>query len=123
MNIKKHKSGVGHYIAQRVTAVALIPLTIWFLVLIINLLQVNSLVGIYAFVTSPLKISAIILFTVTFLYHGYLGLQVVIEDYIHNNLIKRILLITLLFFCVASIAVSIITLCYYCFIIRLMVMC
>lgn len=86
------KSGVGHFIAQRVSALALVilvPLFVW---------AVASLPGAdyasaYAFVGSPYGAILTLLTLTAALYHMRLGLQVVIEDYIHKPMSKALLLI------------------------------
>ncbi len=78
------KEGVGHWWAQRLTALALVPLTIWFAA------SVAALTGashpeMVAWAGSPLVAGLLILLIVATFYHNYLGLQVVIEDYVHHE--------------------------------------
>lgn len=75
------KSGSHHWWMQRISAVALIPLAIWFVVIVINT-TVND-VSIVSILGSPMNTVLMILFFAATLYHGTLGLQVVIEDYVH----------------------------------------
>ncbi|MGZ9033996.1 MAG: succinate dehydrogenase, hydrophobic membrane anchor protein [Rhodospirillales bacterium] len=98
------KEGVRHWWAQRVTAIALVPLSIWFVVAVISLMgadytEYQAWIG--QFGNALLMIlTALVLF-----YHGYLGMQVVIEDYVHGEGAR---VITLLFFkfVLAALAVS-----------------
>ena len=101
-NIKSVSGGgTGHYIKQRVTAIALIPLTIWFVISVIMILQSPAL-EIPQFIVSPFNLVVTILFILAFLYHGTLGMQTIIEDYIHCKLLKQMPLISLLFVSIIS---------------------
>jgi succinate dehydrogenase / fumarate reductase membrane anchor subunit len=75
------KSGTSHWWMQRVTAVALIPLSFW----LINFLGL-SLTAPYqqtlAWLTAPVNTVCIIAWIIAVFYHAALGLQVVIEDYV-----------------------------------------
>lgn len=86
------REGVGHWWAQRLSAILLVPLSIWFLV------SASALVGAeYAdarvFLAQPLNAFLMMAFVLTLLYHGMLGIQVVIEDYIHQRALELGLLI------------------------------
>lgn len=101
------KSGVEHFWAQRATAVALVPLTVWFV------WAVAAHVGapyeqVIAFLANPFNAAAMALFVLTGLYHMVLGLQVVIEDYIHSEAMKLALLLTMRFAAFAVGAISVI---------------
>jgi succinate dehydrogenase / fumarate reductase membrane anchor subunit len=81
------KSGTEHWWAQRVTAVALVPLTIWFVVSLI------AHVGapyeeVRAWIGAPVPAVLMICLVVAMFYHAQLGLQVVIEDYLHREPVK-----------------------------------
>ncbi len=78
------KNGVGHWWAQRVTAVALVPLVIWFVASIV-LLSNCSYERFTAWIGSPLPAVLTILLIVATFHHAQLGLQVVIEDYVHRE--------------------------------------
>lgn len=81
------KAGTKHFVAQRVTAILLVFLGLWFAGSIISLdVLVHGVV--VAFVADPLNVFLLTLLTVTLAYHSYLGVQVVIEDYVHANGIK-----------------------------------
>jgi succinate dehydrogenase / fumarate reductase membrane anchor subunit len=84
--------GVNHWRAQRVTAVALAPLSIWLLWQLLALpdaafVTVKAWIGHGA---NPVLLSLTILLAS---WHGWLGLQVVIEDYLHRVLMKTALLL------------------------------
>ena len=86
------KEGVGHWWAQRLTALALIPLTLWIAA------SVAAMTGaghseVADWIASPLVAGLLILLIFATFYHSYLGLQVVIEDYVHHEGIKLALLL------------------------------
>lgn len=76
------KEGVGHWWAQRVTAVALVPLMLWFVVSLIALIGADH-ASFTAWVRQPLNAILMTLLLVAGFHHLQLGLQVVIEDYVH----------------------------------------
>lgn len=92
------KSGSGHFIGQRISAIALVVLMPLFL---INLAA--NVGGTYAetiaFLGSPFGAILTLLAMTAALYHMRLGLQVVIEDYLHRPATKAILLIANTFIC------------------------
>ncbi len=77
------KAGVEHWWLQRLTAIALAPLTIWVVVLLLKTQSVNY-ATVRELVASPLNAALLACWVVAVLWHAQLGLQVVIEDYIHN---------------------------------------
>ncbi len=86
------KEGAHHWKAQRLTAVALIPLCIWFLSGIICLAG-KPHADLVAWVQNPWTATLLILFLFSLFYHMALGLQVVIEDYVSSTGTKTILLL------------------------------
>lgn len=74
-------NATGHFWYQRVTAVALIPLSVWLLVLLDKALTAPYADTI-AWLTSPINAVAIIAWTVAVIFHAALGVQVVVEDYV-----------------------------------------
>ena len=74
------KEGVHHWWMQRVTAIALIPLVVWFAISLVMLTGADFAV-VRAWIGSPLVMVLLTLTIVVGLYHGQLGLQVVWEDY------------------------------------------
>ncbi len=95
------KSGVHHWWMQRVTAIAMIGLSIWF---VISLLTLPSLRQDDAtrWLQEPHNTMLFLVMMVVMLYHSRLGLQVVIEDYIHNKAAKVTSLIALYFVNIAA---------------------
>ncbi|MFP4207640.1 MAG: succinate dehydrogenase, hydrophobic membrane anchor protein [Wenzhouxiangella sp.] len=84
--------GVAHWWAQRFTAILLIGLTIW-LVLALSSLVGASHAEASAWLGQPFNAAMAILFVITSLYHARLGLQVIIEDYIHHRVVEVTLLV------------------------------
>jgi succinate dehydrogenase / fumarate reductase membrane anchor subunit len=92
------KHGVGHWISERVGAVALVPLTLWGVFAVLRLAA-----GDYAFavhwIAEPLNLTLMVLLFAVSFWHMHSGLRVVIEDYIHVTLNKSALLLLNLFVC------------------------
>jgi succinate dehydrogenase / fumarate reductase membrane anchor subunit len=78
------KEGVGPWWAERVSAVALIPLTLWFAASII-VHTGSDYTAFVAWLREPLVATLMILLLIALFHHTALGLQVVIEDYIHSG--------------------------------------
>ena len=100
------KEGTSHWWAQRLTAVALLPLSLWFVWSVINLVGVDH-IGFKNWLNENANLVLMILFVGSLFYHMQLGLQVVIEDYVHGE-IKKVTSLVLnlfvaLFFGVSSI--------------------
>src|SRR5262245_9006249 len=90
------KQGVHHWWAQRITAVALIPLVAWFAISLIMMSGADYNV-VRAWVGSPVVMVLLTLTIVVGLHHGQLGMQVVIEDYVHNDGVKLALILMVRF--------------------------
>ena len=87
------KSGTGHWWGQRVSAIALIPLSLWFLLLLPNLDFATA----RAWLHWPVSGFLAILLVAVVAYHSYLGTTVVVEDYVHAEGYKLIGLLLLRF--------------------------
>jgi succinate dehydrogenase / fumarate reductase membrane anchor subunit len=92
-------SGTMHFWRQRLTSVALVPLSIAFVFIAIALLG-SSHAGALRILGSPLIGITMLLFVGTTVYHMWLGMQVIIEDYVHSDL-KLTLVMINTFFCFA----------------------
>lgn len=88
--------GVHHWWAQRLTAIALIPLVVWFAISLVMLSGADYDIA-RAWIGSPLVMVLLILTIVIGLHHGQLGLQVVIEDYVHGDGWKLALIVAVRF--------------------------
>lgn len=78
------KEGVTHWWAQRVSALVLAPLAIWFVAAVVAHTGADH-GGMVDWLASPLSLGLMISVVVATFYHAQLGLQVVIEDYIHSE--------------------------------------
>jgi len=92
------KSGTEHVWMQRVTAVALVPLVIWFMASVVQMTTADYFT-VRAWLASPVSAILMILFIVAGLYHLRLGLQVIVEDYIHTRGMKVALELLILYGC------------------------
>jgi succinate dehydrogenase / fumarate reductase, membrane anchor subunit len=93
------KSGTGHFIEQRLTALANIPLTIAAVLIVISLIGHNHAAVVQILGSSPVAI-IMLLFILSAAYHMKIGMQVIIEDYVHDEAAKYALLIGNAFFAI-----------------------
>jgi succinate dehydrogenase / fumarate reductase membrane anchor subunit len=91
------KEGVEQWWLERLTAIALVPLTVWFAASIVVHMSADYATTI-AWLQTPLATTLMVLLLATLFWHTALGLQVVIEDYVHSGL-KLPLLIAIRFGC------------------------
>jgi succinate dehydrogenase / fumarate reductase membrane anchor subunit len=84
--------GVGHWWVQRVTAVALLPLTLWFVVSLLGL-HLQSYDEVRGWLGQPWVAVLTLLLVITLAWHSKLGVQVVIEDYVHGKVAKTTMLL------------------------------
>lgn len=91
------KHGLNHWITQRVTAIALVPLTIWF-VSILAMMKDSSYQSSINIVSNPFNATILILLILSMFWHSQLGLQVVFEDYISSKNTRMFCIITMKFF-------------------------
>lgn len=101
------KEGVNHWWMQRVTAVALAPLALWFVASLLYVVHADY-DAMVAWVGRPVNTVLLALFLFTAFYHAMLGLQVVIEDYVHGEGAKIVSLLVMKFLLVLLGALSII---------------
>ena len=81
------KEGLGHWTMQRLTAIANVILISWFLISALTLAGANYQET-RAWLASPVVASLMLLLITSVFYHAKLGLQVVIEDYVHHGGLK-----------------------------------
>ncbi|HTC27129.1 succinate dehydrogenase, hydrophobic membrane anchor protein [Dyella sp.] len=94
--------GVSHWWTQRVTAVGLILLGLWFVILVLGLLHADYATA-RATVAKPWNAVLLVAFIVTAFWHAVLGLQVVIEDYVHTRWKEIFLMVAIKFLAVLSV--------------------
>jgi succinate dehydrogenase / fumarate reductase membrane anchor subunit len=75
--------GAAEWWAQRVSAVALVPLTLWFVIEIIAHMH-SDYAGFLAWLRSPTGMIPMVLLLIALFHHAALGLKVVVEDYLHG---------------------------------------
>jgi succinate dehydrogenase / fumarate reductase membrane anchor subunit len=91
------RSGTDHFIRQRLTAIANIPLTIAAVVIVVSLIGHNQ-AAVAQILGSTLVAIVMLLFIISTSYHMMIGMQVIIEDYVHGERTKYALLILNTFF-------------------------
>lgn len=100
------QSGVAHWWTQRVTAAALVVLGIWFVITVLHLLHADY-ASARAAVAQPWNALLLIAFVLTLFWHAVLGLQVVVEDYVHTHWKEVLLLVAIKFLAVLGALASV----------------
>ena len=95
------KEGVHHFVIQRLTAVALVPLVLWVIWLSLRLLHADYLHA-RALVHDPVNATLLSAFVIALFWHAQLGVQVVIEDYVHTRWLEVASQVLVKFFCIAG---------------------
>ena len=90
------KDGTGHWWALRVSSVALIPLTLWFLYSLLALPGLDY-ATVKAWLALPISSFLTVLSVIVITHHSYLGTTVVVEDYVHGPGLKVVTLMVLRF--------------------------
>ena len=93
------RSGTEHFWHQRLTSIALVPLTVAGVVIVISLIGRNQ-AAVAQILGAPLVAIVMLLFIFCTAYHMKLSAQSIIEDYVHNDTAKYVLLIANLFLCI-----------------------
>lgn len=86
------KEGVHHWWLQKITAIALIPLSLWFVISVIGLIGADY-AQLRAFLGNPGNATMMILMVAVSCWHGALGIQVVAEDYVHSEGMKLLTIV------------------------------
>jgi succinate dehydrogenase / fumarate reductase membrane anchor subunit len=94
------RSGTTHFWQQRLTSVSGLVLTVAFLFIVGSLIGRNH-AAVVQILGSPVIAITMLLFILNSVYHMWLGMQVVIEDYVHDDVPKLITLMANTFFCIA----------------------
>jgi succinate dehydrogenase / fumarate reductase membrane anchor subunit len=90
------KSGVHHWWMQRLTSVALVPLTIWFAVSILSLPALDH-VTVISWMSQSWTALLLILLVLVATWHSQLGVRVVVEDYVPGSGMRTVILVILTF--------------------------
>ena len=88
------RAGSHHWSHQRLSAIAMLPLSLWFMTTLLGHLQ-DDLGALTNWIRSPFVTVLLISLIGAMFYHAKLGLQVVIEDYVHSEIAKIGLLVTM----------------------------
>lgn len=92
------KHGVGHWLSERITSLALVPLVLWAVFGAITLAGADYY-GAVAWISQPLNAVLVVLLTAISFLHMHSGMRVIVEDYIHTTFSKSVLLLLNLFVC------------------------
>ncbi|MEN9848880.1 MAG: succinate dehydrogenase, hydrophobic rane anchor protein [Pseudomonadota bacterium] len=101
------RDGTDHYIAQRLTAIALVPLLLWF-VFSLAAVAGQDFQHVHAWVRSPFNSIALILLSIVLIYHAHIGLHEVVEDYLHEDVVKTIAMVLMKFLAITLIVTAIV---------------
>lgn len=103
------KEGVHHWWMQRLSAIALVPLALWFVAALIAHTGAGYH-AVSAWLSSPVVFGLMVLLVSATFYHAALGLQVIIEDYIHREGVKIALILLMKFSCALLALASVVSL-------------
>lgn len=90
------KEGVHHWRMQRITALALVPLFLWFVASLVTAATADYETAV-AWVRSPVVTVLLLALIAAVFYHAQLGMQVIIEDYVHAEWLKVASIVVLYF--------------------------
>jgi len=99
------KDGTRHFIIQRITALALVPLCLWTIFLALSLVRADYAAA-RAMLHHPFAAVWLAAFVIAMFWHAQLGLQVVLEDYVHTRWLEVLAQVVVKFFCVVGAIVS-----------------
>lgn len=99
------KSGTHHWWMQRLSAIALVPLSLWFVASLVAVVTADHATAL-EWLRSPLAAILCCALIVATFYHAQLGLQVVLEDYVHTEWLKLSAIVTTMFLSMLLAAVS-----------------
>ncbi|MFT3789660.1 MAG: succinate dehydrogenase, hydrophobic membrane anchor protein [Rudaea sp.] len=102
------KSGTHHFIVQRMTGLALVLLVIWVVGFTLTLVHAGDYAHARALLRQPLCAAGLVAFVVVSFWHAQLGLQVVIEDYVHTRWLEIASQIAVKFVCAGAALIGVI---------------
>jgi len=100
------KDGTHHFLVQRITAVALVPLALWVIWIALALVRADYAHA-RALVHQPCAAILLTAFVIATFWHAQLGLQVVIEDYVHSRWLEVTAQLAVKFFCAVGALASV----------------
>jgi succinate dehydrogenase / fumarate reductase membrane anchor subunit len=106
-NLGSARDGTHHFIAQRLTAIALIPLVFWFVCCLTSMATSNHTEAV-AWVNYPPNTVLFSILILVSIHHAHLGLQMVVQDYIHTPVLKALIMVSMKFFMIALTVASVI---------------
>jgi len=101
------REGTSRFIAQRLSAIALIPLLLWFVASIIFFMLKADHASLVAWIQLYWNTELLILLILVLFHHAHAGLQEILEDYLHNEIIKAILMSAMKFLVIAITVASV----------------
>ncbi|WP_323732449.1 succinate dehydrogenase, hydrophobic membrane anchor protein [Candidatus Bandiella euplotis] len=107
------KSPTMHFIWQRCTALVLIPIFCWLLFSIVQFVHHSGSDDMVLFLAHPVNFTLIIVFVLASLYHGFLGMDDIMKDYISCGVLYKIIRKLLFVVCVFTCAVTVANLTFY----------
>ncbi len=90
------KEGVQHWWAQRLTSIALVPLSIWFAVSLLSLPSFDHAI-VAAWMSQSWTAVLLVLFVLVGAWHSQLGVRVVVDDYVHATGLRTLILVVVTF--------------------------
>jgi succinate dehydrogenase / fumarate reductase membrane anchor subunit len=81
------REGAKHWWALQLSSIALVPLTLWFIWSVVHLSDASQ-ADVAAWLSSPVRLALMLALIAATFHHLQLGIQVVIEDYVHNEAVK-----------------------------------
>lgn len=100
------KDGTGHFVIQRITAIALAVLSVYVVALALSLIG-DGYDAIRATVGNPVHATLLIAFVISMFWHAKLGMQVIIEDYLHAPVVATVLHLVNVFVCALAAIASV----------------
>ncbi|HYG04987.1 MAG TPA: succinate dehydrogenase, hydrophobic membrane anchor protein [Stenotrophomonas sp.] len=100
------KTGTEHFVMQRLTATALVVLGIWFVAFVLSLIGADYAAATAA-IARPWNAVLLVGFLIASFWHAQIGLQVILEDYVHNNLLALALQVSVKFIAALGAIVSV----------------
>ncbi len=88
------KSGVHHFLVERLTGLALVPLGLWFMISLLGRMLDGKVASLVLWLESPINTALLMLFIIFGFWHSKSGVQVIIEDYVHSP--KKMIFLSLL---------------------------